>query len=74
MILEIKLFSYFRDGIGKETTLDISEGETARGVVERLGLDTSSVGHIIVNDIDVSLDYEFVVGDKLTLFPLSAGG
>jgi sulfur-carrier protein len=59
----------FRDGDDRE----VPEGETVRGLIERLGLPPDDIKIVFVNGKNVSLETVLSDGDRLGLAPASGG-
>ena len=74
MKLEVLLFSYLRDGRGKEVTVDVTEETTVNDVIEMLGIEREVVANILINGSDADFSSRFKDGDSVSLFPLLAGG
>ncbi len=82
MTVEVKLYGVLRrhrpadqPGVPHHPfTLVCQPGETARSVMTQLGLEDGMVAAAAINNQNVSLDTPLQPGDKLSLFPPSAGG
>ena len=59
----------FRDGDDRE----VSEGETVRSLIKRLGLPSEDIKIVFVNGKKVDLDTVLSNGDRLGLAPASGG-
>lgn len=55
-------------------TLDYIAGETAAGLLARLGLEPKAVKVIMVNGVSARLDTLLGDGDRVGLFPAVGGG
>ena len=74
MVLEVRLFSYLRDGRGKVVTLDIKEGAVVTDVIKALEIGDDVVANILINNSDADFSFALKDGDSVSLFPLLAGG
>ena len=59
----------FRDGDDRE----VSEGETVRSLIKRLGFPLEDIKIVFVNGKKVDLDTVLIDGDRLGLAPASGG-
>jgi molybdopterin converting factor small subunit len=74
MKLKVSLFSYLRDGRGKEVVLDITEETTVTDVMKMLKIKDDELSNILINDVDADFSSRFKEGDRVALFPPLAGG
>ncbi|MBU4276536.1 MAG: MoaD/ThiS family protein [Proteobacteria bacterium] len=79
MPLLVKLSTTLRKqvpGYDPNTGLDLEfvPGESAEGLIQRLGLDPKRIKIIMVNGRSAALDQELRDGDRVGLFPPVGGG
>ena len=74
MKLEVRLFSYLRDGRGKVVSLEIKEDATAADVIKMLEIGDDVVANVLINNCDADFSSTLKEGDSVSLFPLLAGG
>lgn len=74
MEIEVRLFSYLRDGRGKVAMLNLKEGANVDDVVKSLGIGDDVVANALINDVDADFSSTLKDGDVVSLFPLLAGG
>jgi len=73
-VINVKLFAYLRDGIGKEVDVPYVEGMKIADVIKDLKLDPDRVSITIINGKHVDTDTVIKEGDKVKLFPPVGGG
>ncbi|MCL2856751.1 MAG: MoaD/ThiS family protein [Oscillospiraceae bacterium] len=74
MKLEVRLFSYLRDGRGKEVYLDVKEDAIVADVIKMLEIEDNEVANVLINNFNADSSSTLKEGDSVSLFPLLAGG
>lgn len=79
MLVEVRLSTSFRKAApGYDPhaglSLELSQGETARNVIERLGIAPTEVKVVMINGKSAKLDSRLAQGDRVALFPAVGGG
>lgn len=74
MLIEVKLFAYFRDDRFKIKTFDLEAETSVRKVITELGINPEEVGVTMINGRHCQLDTTLNTGDSLGIFPMIGGG
>lgn len=79
MQVEVRLYATLRQyapglGIGEAMHRDVPPGTTVRDLVDRLKVPAGEVKRVFVNYRAVSEDCVLADGDRVSIFPLVAGG
>ena len=73
--LEVRLFTFLREGRGKKVILDITRGETTiLDVLNTLNIKVEDLAVILINGNDADPSHVIVDGEYLALFPPAGGG
>lgn len=81
MKIEVKLFATLRQYLlpgstGGKITLEVEEGLTVAGLIQKLGIAPELAQLVLVNGVDVGRDQDRILqdGDTVSIFPPVAGG
>lgn len=81
MKIEVKLFATLRQHLppgsaGGKTTIEVEDGFTVAGLIQKFGIDPALAQLVLVNGMDVGRDQDRVLqdGDTVSIFPPVAGG
>ena len=74
MRVTIKLFASFRAGRFTSEVRDYTEPVTPGDIAKELGIQPKSVGVMLRNGIQSTLDDQLLDGDQLSLIPRISGG
>jgi len=74
MNVTVRLFATFREGRGKELSLEMAEDATPAIVAERLGIGVKDIAILLVNGRDGKVDGSLAEGDRVSFFPPVGGG
>ncbi len=74
MLIEVKLFAFFREGRFLKKEMEFSAGTTVGYVVDTLGIDRDEVGVLMINSRHCDFDTILQNGDVLAIFPVVGGG
>ena len=74
MKVTVKLFASFRTGRFEIESVEYPPGTTVADVADRLHLQHTELGIMLINNRHVKLDRLLEDGDTLALFPLLGGG
>jgi sulfur-carrier protein len=74
MIVEVKLFAFFRDNRFKVRTSVFADNTTVEQVITSLGINLAEVGVTMINGRHCQPDDLLRDGDSLGIFPMIGGG
>ena len=74
MQVTVELFSYFRQGRFKQSSIELPRGATVADLLMQLQINRSDVGIIVINGIPGTSGTLLQSGDRVTLIPLIGGG
>lgn len=74
MMVNVKLFAFFREGRFKQELRDYPEATTVSEVVKGLGIDADEVGVLMINSRHCKFETLLQEGDNLAIFPVIGGG
>lgn len=60
--------------LGEDLTLELPEGTTVEGLLQKLGVPSDVVKIVFVNGISRDPDHVLAEGDRIGIFPPVAGG
>jgi molybdopterin converting factor small subunit len=77
--VEVRLFATLRQyapslGVGEALELEFPDGTTLAGLLAELKVPAEEVKRFFVNYRSVKEDYRLQDGDRVSIFPLVAGG
>lgn len=79
--VEVKIFATLRKyvpglDIGEPLKLSLTDSTTLAQLVEQLGIPKEEIKIVVVNNLALSTDYDYVLvnGDRLAIFPPVGGG
>ena len=73
--LEVRLFTFLREGRGKKVFLDIERGKTTiLEVLNQIDIKVEDLAVIIINGDDADPSHVIRDGEYLALFPPAGGG
>lgn len=74
MLIEVRLFAYFRDGRDKKLQMEFEEKPTIRQILNILEIPVEDVSIMLKNGKDALPDVYMENGDYVSLFPPVGGG
>ena len=74
MQVTVELFSYFRKGRFKRDTVELPVDATAADLINRLEINLSEVGILIINGKHGTAKDRLAEGNLVTLIPIIGGG
>ena len=74
MQVAVELFSYFRKGRFKQSSVDLPRGATVADLLMQLQINLSDVGILVINGIPGTTGTLLQSGDRVTLIPIIGGG
>jgi len=74
MEIEVRLFASFREGRFPQARMEVQNGATPAGLLERLGIQLPDVGILLVNGRHANPEQALADGDSVAVFPPIAGG
>lgn len=76
--IELRLFGHLRDYLPSPgdpgVWVEVEEGLTVHGLVEKLGIPPRDPKIILVNGLHAHMDTPLADGDRVSIFPPIAGG
>ena len=74
MQVAVELFSYFRQGRFKQSTVELPREATVADLLIQLEINLSDVGIIVINGKPGTTKTLLQPGDRVTLIPIIGGG
>ncbi len=74
MVVQVRLFATFREGRFNEEDLELPDGISVGGLLDRLKIPVKDAKIIILNGIAASAEQELNDQDIIAIFPPIAGG
>jgi len=74
MLVQVKLFAFFREGRFIKEDRELAEGTITGEVVDSLDIDREEVGVMMLNSRHTTFDTVLQDGDVYAIFPVIGGG
>lgn len=74
MLVQVKLFAFFRENRFIKEDRELADGTTAGMVVDNLGIDREDVGVLMINSRHCAFETVLQDNDIYAIFPVIGGG